>query len=452
MDGQLEMDQVLAKESWTLDEVKRMSELLAQVNDPVGRFRELLFRAMASTPAPAGAAAVKFGMAKYMLCQFQEALALLGNGTDNKERRYYQALCQVQLHQYDKAIENFERAVEKGWDSRAVTLKIAESHILYGDLPAAGRSLERFAKSSQEDADWHYVSGLLAERQGNYKAALESYEAARKLRPGHPEASFRLAYFYDLHGDEEQALEFYRQCVMGSTGQFGLRPVYANALLNMAVLYEDEAEYDDAIRCLRRILAGNPGNRRAQLFLRDAQSSKTMVFDEDEAKRISRRNDLLGIPVTDFELSVRARNCLKKMNIRTLGDLLHVTEPELLSYKNFGETSLAEIKQMLSTKNLRLGQLREEGDSLHALAEPIPSPATPASPGVSEGVLSTPLSQIEFSVRARRAMQRLGVSTLGDLAAKSEAELLACRNFGQTSLNEVQQRLTDYGLTLRESQ
>ena len=36
------------------------------------------------------------------------------------------------------------------------------------------------------------------------------------------------------------------------------------------------------------------------------------------------------MPVTDFELSVRARNCLKKMNIRTLGDLTRVTEQQLL--------------------------------------------------------------------------------------------------------------------------
>ena len=44
------------------------------------------------------------------------------------------------------------------------------------------------------------------------------------------------------------------------------------------------------------------------------------------------------------------------MKIRTLGDLLKITEAELLSYKNFGETSLVEIKAMLSQKGLRLGQ------------------------------------------------------------------------------------------------
>jgi DNA-directed RNA polymerase subunit alpha len=69
----------------------------------------------------------------------------------------------------------------------------------------------------------------------------------------------------------------------------------------------------------------------------------------------------------------------------------------------------------------------------------------------NEGVLATPLSQIEFSVRARKALERLGVKTLGELATKTEPELLACRNFGQTSLNEVQQRLAEYGMRLREA-
>src|SRR5438034_8316315 len=61
----------------------------------------------------------------------------------------------------------------------------------------------------------------------------------------------------------------------------------------------------------------------------------------------------LEIPVTDFELSVRSRNCLRKMNIRTLGDLTRTTEAALLASKNFGETSLSEIKE-IDRKSTRL--------------------------------------------------------------------------------------------------
>jgi len=82
---------------------------------------------------------------------------------------------------------------------------------------------------------------------------------------------------------------------------------------------------------------------------------------------------------------------------------------------------------------------------------PAPVAAAPPAAPKDEGVLATPVESLDFSVRSRRALDALKVRTLGDLAALSEADLLACRNFGQTSLNEVRQRLTEHGLTLREA-
>ena len=447
MEVTAELDAIMAKESWVDEDCRELNRLLLQLNQPVSKFRQMVERlSNASGDEPSGAAAVKLGIARYVLCQFQAALELLARGTDNKERRFYQALCHKQLRQWNRALECLDFAEDRGWDTREVSLERAEIQCLAGDVSAAARSIDRFAKSSQDDPEWHYVKGMVLEMQGDCDTAIAHYEQARVIRPAHPGATFRMAYYCDLHGDEETAIDLYRQAVTQSeSGSPEPRNIHANALLNLAVLYEDIGRLDEAERCLRRILAAHPQHMRAQLFLKDVISSRTMYFDEDEAKRVARRNDLLGIPVTDFELSVRARNCLKKMNIRTLGDLLHVTEQELLSYKNFGETSLAEIKQMLATKNLRLGQLREE-----AMGSKLESETSEAAVG-DEGVLATPISQVEFSVRARAALERLNVRTLGELAGKSEAELLACRNFGQTSLNEIQQRLAEYGFRLRET-
>jgi len=109
------------------------------------------------------------------------------------------------------------------------------------------------------------------------------------------------------------------------------------------------------------LLHAQPTHEQARLFLKDAQASTTMYYSPEEEADRSRWGQVLEIPVTDFELSVRSRNCLKKMNIRTLGDLTRVTEQQLLSSKNFGETSLAEIKEMMQSKGLRLGQSIEEG-------------------------------------------------------------------------------------------
>ena len=53
-----------------------------------------------------------------------------------------------------------------------------------------------------------------------------------------------------------------------------------------------------------------------------------------------------------------------------------------------------------------------------------------------------------ISVRSRRCMERLGIKTIGQLSAKTEPDLLGAANFGQTSLNEVKQKLAELGLSL----
>ena len=163
------------------------------------------------------------------------------------------------------------------------------------------------------------------------------------------------------------------------------------------------------------------------------------------ARDAAKNQALMNTPVTDFELSVRARNCLKKMQIRSLGDLLKISESELLSYKNFGETSLTEIKHMLTARGLRLGQGADGPTSqIHQdryeelLAH------------TSEQVLSKPVSSLNLSVRARKALQMLSIQTVADLAIRTEAELLGIKNFGSTSLVEIHDGLAIFGLKLRE--
>jgi DNA-directed RNA polymerase subunit alpha len=191
------------------------------------------------------------------------------------------------------------------------------------------------------------------------------------------------------------------------------------------------------------------------MLLKDIRSAMNMHYDESQERSRSRRGEVLDTPIADFELSVRSRNCLKKMDINTLGDLLRITEPELLHYKNFGETSLNEIKVMLSQKGLRLGQLREEeeeatGEPNRPASPPVSAPPRRAAPQGSPELLSKYLSEIELSGRSRKCLARLNLLTVGDLVAKSEAELLATKNFGQTSLNEIKAKLTEMGLALRK--
>src|ERR1051326_4698825 len=204
------------------------------------------------------------------------------------------------------------------------------------------------ASINERASEEYFKRGQEAEAQGLTAKAVEFYERALNENPDHEMACFRLALLYDRQADDAKAIELYERICTSP-------PVHINALMNLAILYEDNNHYDEAHRCLEAILRTNPNHERARLYMKDVESARSMYYDDDD-RRGDARNRVLEIPITDFELSVRSRNCLKKMNIRSLGDLLKTTEQELLSYKNFGETSLNEIKALLAQKGLRLGQ------------------------------------------------------------------------------------------------
>lgn len=283
----------------------------------------------------------------------------------------------------------------------------------------------------------HYQTALKAVADGQRDVAINELRKSVQL-DNNPEYQFRLAYELDLAGEESEAIALYEHL------SHQARP-HVNALMNLAVMYEDRGEISKAEKCLRQVLDTDPNHRRARLYMKDVLASRNMYYDEEFARDMQKHNALLDTPVTDFELSVRARNCLKKMQIRTLGDLLRVTEAELLSYKNFGETSLIEIKAMLAQKGLRLGQgvegqyNRVRGDIYDQLKSKAP-----------ESVLSRPISVLDLSVRARKALQLLNIHSIGDLAMRTEAELMGVKNFGATSLHEIKEKLGNFGLGLRD--
>jgi DNA-directed RNA polymerase subunit alpha len=288
-----------------------------------------------------------------------------------------------------------------------------------------------------EQVKKHLAEAARLQQDGKRAEAVRELRAAREISDD-PNVTFKLAYLLDLLGEENEAVALYTELT-------SCRKPHLNALVNLAVICEDRGELGRAERLLVQVVETDPNHIRARLFLKDVLASRDMQV-ETEMSLVGPTNAVLDTPVTDFELSVRARNCLKKMQIRTLGDLLKITEAELLSYKNFGEQSLVEIKAMLSQKGLRLGQGLEAGsrggirkDILDELKAVVP-----------EAVLNKPISSLELSVRARKALQLLNIATIGELASRTEAELMGVKNFGATSLHEIRERLAQHGLTLRQ--
>ncbi len=81
------------------------------------------------------------------------------------------------------------------------------------------------------------------------------------------------------------------------------------------------------------------------------------LVGEDAQREINKN---LFRSVNELELSVRAANCLKNANIKTIADLVQKTEAEMLKTKNFGKKSLNEIKEILADMGLSLGVKIEE--------------------------------------------------------------------------------------------
>ncbi|MEE8142019.1 MAG: DNA-directed RNA polymerase subunit alpha C-terminal domain-containing protein, partial [Planctomycetota bacterium] len=79
--------------------------------------------------------------------------------------------------------------------------------------------------------------------------------------------------------------------------------------------------------------------------------------ENEELKKI------LDLPISHLELSVRASNCLESENISTIRDICRRSEDEVLRIRNFGNTSLDELKEKLSKFNLSLGMVANQSDN-----------------------------------------------------------------------------------------
>jgi DNA-directed RNA polymerase subunit alpha len=94
----------------------------------------------------------------------------------------------------------------------------------------------------------------------------------------------------------------------------------------------------------------------------ERSEGKSEVGSEESQREVNRN---LSRSVNELELSVRAANCLKNANIKTIADLVQKSEGEMLRTKNFGKESLNEIKEILTEMGLSLGTKIEAGPSPH---------------------------------------------------------------------------------------
>ncbi len=107
---------------------------------------------------------------------------------------------------------------------------------------------------------------------------------------------------------------------------------------------------DDALTQAGKILKDH-----IQYFINfdiELEEVKPAPQKDTESEKIRR---VLMTKVDDLELSVRAHNCLKAANIKTIADLVRRDEQELLRFRNFGRKSLAELGELIENLGLEFG-------------------------------------------------------------------------------------------------
>ena len=92
--------------------------------------------------------------------------------------------------------------------------------------------------------------------------------------------------------------------------------------------------------------------------LGEETATASQISDEIESEEQAVNEELaqkLAMPIQELELSVRASNCLESAKTETVGQLVKMTEADLLKIRSFGKTSLREIKRKLADIGLSLG-------------------------------------------------------------------------------------------------
>ena len=104
----------------------------------------------------------------------------------------------------------------------------------------------------------------------------------------------------------------------------------------------------------REALASAGATLRALVDLIASLSDEPQGLELGELPTTHTGSPDLDLPIEDLDLSERPRNCLKRAQVNTIGELLQKTEEDLLNITNFGQKSLDEVKQKLDERGLSL--------------------------------------------------------------------------------------------------
>lgn len=192
----------------------------------------------------------------------------------------------------------------------------------------------------------------------------------------------------------------------------------------------------------------NPGLHLATLDRRDASLIIEIVVERGKgyvpAERHRRSEHVIGvIPVDSIFSPVR------KANFAVLDTRVgHATDLDRLELEIWTDGSIRPEEALQEAS-------RQMIDHLRLFAGIAESAAAGSSFGVGEDpdlarATNMPIEELDLSVRPYNCLKRAGIHTVGDLIRKSEDEVVAVKNFGRKSLDEVKEKLAVHRLSLRQ--
>ena len=107
-------------------------------------------------------------------------------------------------------------------------------------------------------------------------------------------------------------------------------------------------------------------------------------------------------------------------------------------------------RDTLASAGTTLVELFSLARELNVAAEGIEIGPSPTDAALAAD-MALPIEDLELTVRSYNCLKREGIHTVGELVARSEADLMDIRNFGAKSIDEVKDKLTELGLSLKDS-
>lgn len=168
-----------------------------------------------------------------------------------------------------------------------------------------------------------------------------------------------------------------------------------------------------------------------------AHSDDIISSFAERAKKINKIPPAVqDTPIESLELGVRVTNALRRGGIHTVGALIKMSQRDILGLRNVGMLSNDKIAKAIETV------VRDDKIAYQEYKK-LRDEATETEPVVSEvfdllpAIKSIQLEDIPFSVRARNALKRANIQTVGELIQMSEKDIISLRNVGSQTRDEI---------------